>query len=185
MTTQLSSRWTPLFKFVIPVIAAAVWGSVTTLLFIDPGRVSWNGGGVAPEWAKWAFLAFLIVLGFMCGRLARLKTVVLTDDALFVSNYARSVRIPLRVVYAGGFEPDAYVEVGASVGPIGLRDRRPLVGLEFQRQTAFGRFIEFIPKSEEALAVLRARLGWSEPEPPPRQEEKSELAEELHGRGTV
>ena len=149
-------------------------------MFIDPGRVRSRGGGESPAWEKWVFLGFLILLGFLCGRVMRLKKVVLTDDALVVSNYVRSIRVPLPTIYAGGIEPDAFVGVGIRVGPVGIHDRRPLVGLEFQHETAFGRFIEFIPKSEEALAELRKRLGWSVPEG-----EKSELAEELRGRGTV
>ena len=185
MKLVLSSRWTPLFKFVFPVAWGGLFGYGTGLLFLNPSGVRWHGGGEPPSWAKWVFLAGLFLGGFLCARIAKLKRVVLDEDSVVISNYLRRVRVPFKQIRAGGIEPDTAVEVYGGVGPIGVRDRRPLVALEFSGRTPFGRSIEFIPRSQEVLAELRKRLGWKEPpiEPPP--EERSELADELRGRGTV
>ena len=174
--TALSSRLTPFMKFGFPALWGGMWSYGTALMFIDPSHVHWHGGGAPPSWAKWVFLGFLILLGVGFGRVCLpLKRVALDDDYLVVSNYFRTIRIPLANVQTGGFDPDSSVEVGG--------EWRSLVALEFNVPTDFGDAIEFIPRSRETLGLLRTRLGWSTDDP--RPEEKSELAEELRGRGTV
>ncbi len=177
--TLLSSRWTPLFKFVLPALFGTVLGYVTALMFLDPGRVRMKGGGAPAPWDKWLFLGFLIAGCFVCARAAALKRVEFDDRSLRISNFWRSIQIPLGQIRSGGFE-DAEAAIGLAVGPVALVERRPFVRLIFERDTPFGRFVEFLPRSKEALDRLRARLGWERADP-----EVSELAEELRGRGTV
>jgi hypothetical protein len=163
-----------------------MFGYGTGLLFLNPSNLSWRlliwrGHGDPPWVLKWIALGALFLGGFMCARLVRLKRVLLDEDSLGISNYFRQVRVPFKKIRTGGLEPDVEVEVFGT----GFSDRRPFVVLEFSGETLFGRSIEFIPRSQEVRAELRKRLGWKEPpiEPPP--EERSELADELRGRGTV
>ena len=97
VTTVLSSRWTLLFKFGFPIIWGGLWSYATALLFVDPSSVTWHGGGEPPPWAKWLFLAFLVLGAVTCARVCLpLKRVMLDDESLVVSNYFRSIRVPLR-----------------------------------------------------------------------------------------
>ena len=185
--TLLSSRWTPFFKFVVPAVFVTVSGYVTALMFLEPGRVRMRGGGAPATWDKWVFLGFLILGCFVCARAASLKRVILDDRFLRISSYLRSIEIPLGQIRSGGLE-DAWVGLGMSVGvglvSVGIVERRPLVALVFEKETPFGRVIDFMPRSKESLELLRARLGWKPPDAP-ADPERSELADELRGRGTV
>lgn len=190
MKIVLSSRWTPFFKFVFPVVWGGLLGYITSVLFLNSSSLAWRlliwrGHSDPPSVLKWISLGALFLGGLVCARLVRLKRVVLDEDSVLISNYFRMARVPFQRIRAGGIDPDAEIEVSGSAGPVAVHDRRPLVVLEFSGRTPFGRSIEFIPRSQEVLAELRKRLGWKEPpvEPPP--EERSELADELRGRGTV
>jgi hypothetical protein len=125
----------------------------------------------------------LIIGAWVCSLVVKLKRVALDDEALVISNYFRRIRVPLGQVRAGGFE-DAWVGVGLVVGPVGIVERRPFVALVFEKRTPFGRIIDFIPRSKESLDLLRGRLGWKLPAAS-TDPDRSELADELRGRGTV
>jgi hypothetical protein len=172
VTTVLSSRWTAFSKFAFPALWGGGWSYFTALLFTDPSRISWQGGGAPPPWAKWVFLAILVGGGEMCRRVCvPLKRVILEDGYLRISNYRHEIHVPVSEVQRAGF--DAGAEVNG----------KRLVGLEFHSETPFGRAIEFIPRSPDAIEVLRARLGPAVGGP--REPPEDDLSPELRGRGTV
>jgi len=159
---SLSSPLTFVNKFVFPVIWAGGWSYATALLFRGQFRAPW--------WEKWLFLLLLVVGAFVLSRVAYgLKRVELEDLTLYISNYRKEIAVPITEVIKAGWDPYASI------------DNRSLVALKFKSETAFGRMIEFMPRSPEAVDLLRARLGPEVGGPP----ERSELAAELHGRGTV
>jgi len=96
---------------------------------------------------------------------------MLRDDVLRISKYRQEIRVPIRRVRSAGFDPVAAI------------NRRSLVGIEFDQPTPFGRSIEFMPRSPEAVELFRARLGPTIGGPPSKED--SALAAELRGRGTV
>lgn len=167
MTTLLSSRSTFFIKFIFPTIWGAGWSYGTAMLFLERS----TAGSPSP-WAKWMFLAFLVLGGVLFRRVAfPLKRVILEDDVLRISNYRREIRMPIRRVRSAGFDPGAEI------------NNRSLVGIEFDEETPFGRTIEFVPRSREAVDLLRARLGPKIGGPPEKDDDG--LAAELRGRGTV
>ncbi len=168
MTTLLSSRSTFFVKFVFPTIWGGGWSFATAMLFLHPSTAA---GSTSPL-AKWIFLGCLVLGGFLFRRVAfPLKRVILEDDVLRISNYRQEIRMPIRRVRSAGFDPG--VEANG----------RSLVGIEFDEETPFGRTIEFLPRSREAVELLRARLGPEIGGPPSKDDE--DLAAELRGRGTV
>jgi hypothetical protein len=188
MTTHLSSRLTFFFKFCFPAVWGGLWSYLTYQMFSAPDQVAWIGGGTPPPWAKWFCLALLAVGGYICHGCYVLKRVDLDSRGLLISNYWKSVRIPLAEVSRAGIDGSEAYEVEATVGLIGLRESRPTCILELRHETAFGRVIEFIPRSRDAIKLLRARLGPAvgallqepTPAPPPPSE-----PDEFRGRGTV
>lgn len=166
MTTLLSSRLTFFMKFVFPVIWGGGWSFATAMLFLESSTT-----GTSP-FAKWMFLGLLVLGGFACRRIAfPLKRVILEDGVLRISNYRQEIRMPIGRVRSAGFDP------GASI------NNRSLVGIEFDQPTPFGRSIEFMPRSREAVELFRARLGPEIGGPPAKEDEA--LAAEMRGRGTV
>jgi len=166
MTTLLSSRLTFFMKFVFPAIWGGGWSFATAMLFRESSTT-----GTSP-FAKWMFFGLLILGGFFCRRIAfPLKRVILEDDVLRISNYRQEIRVPIRRVRSAGFEPG--IEI----------NNRSLVGVEFDQPTPFGRSIEFMPRSREAVELFRARLGPEIGGPPSKDDD--DLAAELRGRGTV
>ena len=134
-------------------------------------RSSMTAGSTSP-WTKWIFFGCLVVGGFLFRRVAYpLKRVILEDDVLRISNYRQEIRVPIRRVRSAGFEPG--IEI----------NNRSLVGIEFDQPTPFGRSIEFMPRSPEAVELFRARLGPEIGGPPAKEDEA--LAEQMRGRGTV
>jgi len=167
-TVLLSSRATFFFKFVFPLIWGGVWSWGTSELFM--GRLASRSGDAPDPWLKWVFLTALVGGGLLCWRACYpLKRVVLDGITLRISNYRQEISVDVHQVSGAGF--DEHFEV----------EGRSLVGLRFAHETEFGRTIEFVPRSKEALEILRARLGPVVGGPP----ERSELADELRGRGTA
>jgi hypothetical protein len=165
-------------KFVFPVLWGGIWSYGTAELFTDPSSVKshWKGffvsrEGPAPWWAKWVFLGLLVVGSFLCARVVvPLKRVLLEDGFLRISNYVREISVPTDDVVSAGFDRDAEI------------NGRSLLALRFRTETEFGPSIEFLPRSQEAIELLRARLG---PSIGGRVTEDDALASELRGRGTV
>jgi hypothetical protein len=186
--THLSSRLTFLFKFCFPAIWGGLWSYLTYQMFTAPDQITWLNGGTPPTWARWLSLALLVLGGYACHGCILLKRVDLDGGGLLVSNYWKSIQIPLKEVSRAGIDGSEEYEVEGSVGPIGLRESRPTCVLELRHETAFGRAITFIPRSRDAVRLLRTRLGpvvgalLEEPTPAPTAPPESE---EFRGRGMM
>ena len=179
MTTLLSSRLTFFMKVIFPIFWGGIWSWGTGQLFTDPASVHFSlqvffvrfGWEVRPTWVKWLFVGGLFVGSFLCARvLIPLKAVTLDGDVLRISNFLREIRVPIEDVTDGGFESDVMV------------NGRSLVVLRFRSETAFGRSIEFVPRSRGAISLLRTRLG---PVVKRSVAENDVPESELRGRRTV
>ena len=150
MATTLSSRWTPFYKFVIPllVIGGVGTSAVMTYLHPEPQKMP---PGLGPDQA-WILMvvAAVIALAVMWWALGRLMRVELDDDDLIVSNYRTEIRVPLS-------------NVAKISGP--SLSNPPRYTLTFEEPTDLGRTIAFIPpvawtlrrmKEREEVAELRA-----------------------------
>lgn len=150
---RLSSALTFVGKFVFPVVWIGGFATATLVLFVAPG--SWHGanGGAPHPALKWIFL--VVTLGgawFIRWRSGDLKRVRLDATALYISNYATEIVVPLSDV--------AEVTEDYWVGghPVTIR---------FQRNTEFGTRVTFIPKAHwswlgvsfPAMDEIRAAVG--------------------------
>jgi hypothetical protein len=82
---------------------------------------------------KWLFLGATVLGGlFLYWGCMRLKRVDLDEDALYISNYLREVRVPLRDIEE--VTENRWINI------------RP-VTVEFRRDTDFGPRITFMPKT--------------------------------------
>ncbi len=128
MRRELSSRATFLYKFIVPALWIGFFGGATTLLFAAPGGLR-DDPGVAQ--IRWAFLAlFTIVTPILYWLLVGLKTVALLDQSLEISNFSRSLRVPLR-------------DVERVSGSVIVNPR--VIWLDFRRPTEFGSRVVFMP----------------------------------------
>ena len=134
MQRTLSSAWTLFEKIIVPVISIVGFGLGTASMYSGKG-----GTPPGPE-MKWMFLGILLVgSAFIYWFCARLKQVRIDDEALYISNYLKEVRVPLREI--------------AEVSENRWVNIHP-VTIEFQRDTEFGRSVVFMPK-------MRWFGGWS------------------------
>jgi len=189
METRLSSRMTFVAKIIFPVLWGGVWMYGTWMLFNRPGSVRWNGSdGPAPSWAKWVFLAALVIGGFVCRAATLLKNVWLEGDHLLVVDYRRRISIPLGDVSVAGLDYRERYDEGVSFRPIFIGQRRPTCVLNLRIETRFGNTIRFIPRSRNAIAVLQEQLSRQVGQPLEEyshDEARREESEEFFGRGTV
>ena len=135
--TRLSARQTFYCKVILPVFWLGLFAAMTTVMFVAPERLR----PPPPTWMKWQLAAFTLLGAAAFGRfLLPLKRVRMDDEALWVSNYLREVRVPLADVR----------DVTASAWVSG----RP-VTVHLWRDCAFGARIVFLP-------VLHAWRWWGE-----------------------
>lgn len=143
--TPISSAGTFPMKFLFPLAWWGIWSWGTAELFRNPPGIHWQGGGLPPVWAKWAFLAGLVIGAIVIGKISLpLKRIALAGDHLVVSNYFREVQVPLR-----------------EVGEVGLVqgwniNNSPVAYVTFTGSTEFGRDITFYPRSEDVLKRLQS-----------------------------
>jgi hypothetical protein len=130
--TLLSSRETFIMKVLFPIVWIGAFTAATVGLFLSPD--SWHsaqGGAVDPE-TKWTFLTITIVGGvFIWWACIRLKRVRMDDHALYISNYAKEIVVPLANV--------------AEVTENRWINIHP-VTVVFHAETEFGSRIVFMPK---------------------------------------
>lgn len=147
----ISSRFTPVAKFLWPAGWLGLMGYFNLLAFTGSPRLRWGGGATDPAWGK-PLLVTLFVLGlFVAVRVsAPLKRVHLLPGGLHVSNYFREIRVP-------------WADVGRVVVHSDFGHRRtPIVELELRRRGAFGTRISLMPASPQALASLEASAAAAE-----------------------
>jgi hypothetical protein len=130
----ISSEFTPLFKFGVPVLWILIWGFLVASLINDPDSVTWNGvPGGAPPSAVWqttaAGIAGIVYIVWICRNLV---TVQLAGPTLIVSDYSQDARVPAT-------EIDNVTRWWWS--------RPGLVTVTFRSPTPFGRRISFVPQA--------------------------------------
>jgi hypothetical protein len=119
-------------KFVLPAVWLAGFCGVTFALFTGGGATN-RDGVPPPAEMKWLFLGATVLGGlFLYWGCMRLKRVDLDEDSLYISNYLREVRIPLRDIEE--VTENRWINI------------RP-VTVEFRRDTEFGSRITFMPKT--------------------------------------
>ena len=135
----LSSRWTFFSKYLFPGLWLSAGGSgvAGALASSTAGASGWRV--LAPLGVGWLFGCVFI------GRMAwYLERVSLDGATLIVSNYWRSARIPVAALRR--------VTVERFV-------RGQPIALEFAEPTAFGRRVEFLPRSGFGAATRSAAVA--------------------------
>jgi hypothetical protein len=126
MKRQLSSLQTFLLKIIFPAIWIPVFGlGAVVAFFASADGKSGPGGG-------WFFL-FIWIAGstFILYFAIRLKDVSVDEEFLYVSNYLKTVKIPLSQIY------DVTEIVWINIHPVTIHLRSP---------SEFGTKIVFMPK---------------------------------------
>jgi hypothetical protein len=142
---RLSSRLTFFYKVVFTTVWPAAFGLAALVVFLQPAAR-----------AKGAYLGLLAVgtLGawVLWRACSGLKRVDLDGNSLVVSNYRRSIRVPLNEI--------------SGVRQKRLLNIRPIT-IAFKRDTEFGRWVVFMPPftmnllSEDPVAHRLRTLGLS------------------------
>ena len=153
MATTLSSRWTPFYKFVIPLLVIGGVGTSAVMAYLHPEPQKMPPGlGPNQVWILMA-VAAVIAIAVMWWALGRLMRVELDDDELIISNYRTEIRVPLSNV--------------AKIGGQSLSNP-PRYTLTFEEPTDLGRTIAFIPpigwtlrRRRERDEVLELRAAWA------------------------
>jgi hypothetical protein len=119
-------------KYVAPAIVVLVFDVAAVSLWWDPSEWPMSLIHASADPIRWVFAAVAVLLTI--GSLwfgVRLKAVKLDDDALYISNFRREIRVPLGDI-------DSVAVEGWSTSQV--------VAVTFQSETAFGRKIVFMPK---------------------------------------
>jgi len=154
----LSSDQTFGAKFVVPVVVILVFDVAALALWWDPNEWPMMGAlHASSDPIRWVFAVVGIVLTL--GSLwfgAPLKMVRIDDEALYLSNYRREIRVPLAELESVGGTNWSISQV---------------VTLGFRSETAFGRTIVFMPKlrwlsigEPPVVGELQAIIGMSSKE---------------------
>lgn len=132
MRRTLSSAQTFLMKFIFPSLWLVGFATATVVLFTT------GGGGDAPRSPplaelKWFFLAATVLGGaFLYWGCMRLKRVEIDDQWVYISNFVRETRVPLRDIE--DVSENRWINI------------RP-VTIGFRRDTEFGPRVTFMPKT--------------------------------------
>jgi hypothetical protein len=153
VATTLSSRWTPFYKFVIPLLVIGGMGTGAVVAYLRPEPQAMPPG-LRPD-QGWILMTIAAVIActVMWWALGRLMRVELDDDELVVSNYRAEIRVPLS-------------HVATITGP--SRSNPPRYTLTFEEPTELGRTIAFIPpmtwtlgRMKERDEVVELRTAWA------------------------
>lgn len=133
MRRTISSALTFIYKVIFPPIWIGGFALATIFLFAGNTNGFRDGAGnPLPPQMKWYFLFITMVGGALLYRLCgRLKRVELDNAALYVSNFAREIRVPLRDI------EDVTENRWVNIHP---------VTVHFFRETEFGASIVFMPE---------------------------------------
>jgi hypothetical protein len=128
----LSSDQTFGAKFVAPVVVILIFDVAAGLLWWDPNGWPMSLLHASTDPIRWVFavLAVLLTVGSLWFG-APLKAVRVDDEALYISNFRREVRVPLAEVESVAVE-------GWSTSQV--------VKIAFRSDTPVGRKIVFMPK---------------------------------------
>jgi hypothetical protein len=128
------------YKFIFPTLWLAGFASGTLFMFRHIEPTGWVGGDAPPTHVRWAFLGATVVgvIAFS-STCMRFKKVSVTGDQLLVSNYVRTIQVPLTNV--------ARITGTVLVGPA-------MIWISFHEPTPFGHRIVFMP-SVRRSSMLR------------------------------
>jgi len=139
---DLSSKLTFFFKFVFPAFWIGMFVGITLLMFLGPD--SFEGDGDVRE-VRWVFVGATIAgTGFIYWSCMRVKRISLVGHEFIISNYRRTLRVPLRDVE----------RVSSSV-----LMQPELIWLHFRRPTEFGTRVVFMPKQRALGGFTRHPLA--------------------------
>jgi hypothetical protein len=140
MEMLVSSRWTPFYKFVIPLVIGGLIGYGDYVVWFAHHSAIRNSlkGILSAE--SWTLLLVLSagVMGLVLWMAIPLKRVVLTSDGLWVSNFLWKTFVPL-----------AEVQEVSSLG--WTQPRRSTI--QFRIRTIFGKRITVIPPMQRTFDV--------------------------------
>lgn len=152
MATQLSSRWTPFYKFVLPLLVLSGIGTGAVVAYLRPEPQTMPPGLRPDQGWILMLIAAVIAIAVMWWTLGRLMRVELDEDELIISNYRTEIRVPLS-------------NVAKIAGP--SRTNPPRYTLTFEEPTDLGRTIAFIPpiawtlmRMKEREEVVALRAAW-------------------------
>jgi hypothetical protein len=132
MQRTLSSDWTFFEKFIVPALCLIGFGLGTCTLYLANNHVGGKGGVNSILEVRWIFLVVVLLAAasvyWFC---IRLKQVRIDDEALYISNYLKEVRVPLRDI------AEVTENRWVNIHP---------VTIAFQSDTEFGRSILFMPQ---------------------------------------
>jgi hypothetical protein len=129
---SISSDQTFGAKYIVPVLVILIFDTAALSLWWDPNEWPMSLVHASTDPIRWVFAAVAVLL--TVGSLwfgTRLKSVKLDDEALYVSNFRREIRVPLT-------EIDTVAVEGWSTSQV--------VAITFRSDTAFGRKIVFMPQ---------------------------------------
>jgi hypothetical protein len=127
----ISSKLTPLYKFILPALWISLFGSFTLLLFFTSTFQGPSGSPPHP-YIKWIFFGGSVI-GTAVWRISciPLKKVLLDGNDLIISNYSRQVRVSLRHV--------TRISEGRFANPRCIR-------VAFDERIGFGTRMSFMPE---------------------------------------
>ncbi len=154
MLTDVTSPTQIMLKYFWPAGWIGVTGYLLLVSLVKPESLRWIGGVTTPWWGRW-LLAALVIAGIaaMWKTSVPLKRVRLGEGVAEVEGVRRTVRITA-----------AEVERIHVRGDWGER-RSPVVEIHLRARGPFGRRIDFIPVSAEAVERVRKQLGATSPAP--------------------
>jgi hypothetical protein len=136
MTTQISSRWTPFYRFGLPMLTIAGIGFGAYTSWLHPERQSLPPG-IPPQYGWLVVVATgALVIAIILIFLGGLKDVVLDGDELVISDTRNEIRVPLTSV--------------EKISGRSLSDP-PRYTITFTDETEFGRRVRFITRRRWGL----------------------------------
>jgi hypothetical protein len=152
VATTLSSRWTPFYKFILPLFVLGGLGVGAWQAYAHPESVKMPAG-IGVEYG-WMLIVALMVfaVGMIWWTVAPLKRLELDDNELLISDYRVEIRVPL-------------TSVASISGP--SKTNPQLYTVTFEDSTEFGARIAFLPPMDysfmhlgEPQEVTELRTAW-------------------------
>lgn len=137
---RISSLWTAPLKWGFPLVWSSGWGYGTIQLLLRPDKVAYNGvvGGAPPNAGLFMLLLWIVGTTFAAAFAWGFKCAHVDRDFLYVSNYLRQVKVPLREV-VNVYHPTI--------------SRPVAVAVELEHSTQFGRRIRFMARGRRNRAT--------------------------------
>ena len=144
MQSALSSNWTFFWKFIFPALWIPGLGAYTLLAFVErqwfTPREKWF---CLVSWLLGCFFVFFFPI-------RRLKQVRMDGEFLYISNYLKKAKVPLRDVWeVRVLSVQDLVDRKREEAPV-----KPFAIVDFRGQTPFGDRIVFFAKASEVVRAM-------------------------------